>query len=144
MQRLSLLTVLTLAAVVGCSAEPETSSAEPDAVVASDEGYLTVAWLVEGGSAAVRCQTKGADSVLVLVENSTGGIVADATQACETESARFSLPSGYYEAEAALLDADGALLTNGIRLGPVTLLDRDELLVSADFRQFRATAPKPD
>ncbi|HEX5099839.1 MAG TPA: hypothetical protein VFV94_10085 [Polyangiaceae bacterium] len=144
MQRLSLLTVLCLAAVVGCSAEPEVESTEPGAL-AGTEGNLTVAWLVEGGSAALHCSTKQADSVLVLIETANDGIVSDATQACETQRAHFTLESGYYEADVALLDADGALITDAIHLGPMTLLDApDELVVTADFREFRETSSPKD
>lgn len=144
MQRMSLLTVLCLAAVVGCSAEPEVESTEPGALVGT-EGNLTVAWLVEGGSPALRCSTKKAESVLVLIETAHDGIISDATQACETQRAHFKLDSGYYEADVALLNANGALITDSVHLGPLTLLDApDELVVTADFREFRETSSPKD
>jgi hypothetical protein len=128
----SLRNILLIAAV-GLAQGCVVGSSEPDTVVVSGDGTLTVTWTVAGTSNPDECAFEGADSIDIRVQTTSGASVADANEVCEAGAASVDLPPGGYVADAVLLDAAGHVITTSVNLGHFTIRGDDELVVDTDF-----------
>jgi hypothetical protein len=108
-------------------------SSEPDTVVVSGDGVLTVTWTVDGTSNPSECAFQGADSIDIIVTTPSGAQMTEVSDACEAAATSIDLPPGTYDADAVLLDAAGHTITTAVDLGRFTIYADDELVVDADF-----------
>jgi hypothetical protein len=118
-----------LAVLPGCFIE----SSEPNTVVVSGDGLLTVTWTVAGTSDPSECAFQGADAIDIVVQTTGGSVIAEVTDDCEEGVTSISLPPGTYYADAVLLDRAGRTITTPADLGRFTLYGDDELILDADF-----------
>src|SRR5689334_5518817 len=112
-----ILGTIALCALPGCFVE----SNEPETVVVSGDGVLTVTWTLDGTSDPAECAFQGADAIDVVVQTSNGTVVAEVTEDCEAAVTSVSLPPGTYYADAVLLDGAGRTMTTPADLGRFTL-----------------------
>jgi len=124
-----ILGMVALAALPGCFVE----SSEPETVIVSGDGLLTVTWTLDGTSDPAECAFQGADAIDVVVQTSSGTVVAEVTEDCEAAVTSVSLPPGTYYADAVLLNRAGRAVTTPADLGRFTLYGDDELIIDADF-----------
>ena len=125
--RIALLVALSV--LPGCFVE----SSEPETIVVSGDGMLTVTWTVDGTSDPAECAFQGADAIDLVVQTSSGSVVAEVTDDCEAAATSVALPPGTYYADAVLLDSAGRAITTPADLGRFTIYGDDELIIDADF-----------
>jgi hypothetical protein len=120
--------ILWLCLGSGCASEPE-----PTPVVVAGDGLLTVDWSIDDAKDPRLCGDEAADSIDVIVTTAGGAIVGEFSEYCEAFALSIRLPSGSYDADASLLDANGAQRTSSVSLGGFSLFGGDELVVPIDF-----------
>ena len=85
-----IVAMAALCALPGCFVE----SNEPETVVVSGDGLLTVAWTLDGTSDPAECAFQGADAIDVVVQTNSGTVVAEVTEDCEAAVTSVALPPG--------------------------------------------------
>ena len=106
---------------------------ESDSAPARSSGALVVDWTINGLRDPDQCDQGDAESIEIVVYQSSGALVGEYEASCRAFAARIELPPGLYAADAVLLDEFGSERTTAVNLQTFEIFGNDQLDIPVDF-----------